>query len=97
MDAKWIVIILLAIAVVFLFFRGESNRKSVDRLNVSNMEIRDWATAVSTWNKETREEWAVVVNDDFWALRKFVCDKYPGECTDGDKKTDPPDPPPEFP
>ena len=82
MDAKWIVIILLAAAVVFLFFRGESIRKSAKELH--------------DWNVKT-QKWAKVVNDDFWALRKEVCDKHPGICTDGDKKTNPPDPPPEFP
>lgn len=81
MDAHWIAIILLVIAVVFLIFRGESTRKSAGKLH-------DYDVAV--------QEWRVDMNNDFWALRKFVCNKYPGECANGDKKTDPPDPP-EYP
>ena len=83
MTALWIVVIVLAIAVVFMYFRGESTRNATKKLN--------------TWCHVTRNGWMTSINKEHWDLRKMVCDEHPARCPGGDRRDPPPDPPPEFP
>jgi hypothetical protein len=84
-KAIWVILIaiVLAIAIVFVYLRGESTRKSLAEFN--------------TWNQGPRQEWADTLTKEFNELRTFVCDQHPDKCTFGDKYSDPPDPPPELP